>query len=225
MATIAVFLSLGAVSWAAFKLPRNSVRSVNIVKGQVKRTDIGKRAVNGPRIAPGSINRSRIATNAVDSSRVADASITGSDIAPFTIGAVRIAPPETPHRIGAPGEPQFYSNGQRTWTSLAGPGSEVVFYRDQIGNVHLEGTALCTSNTNQCEEPTAGRMLTLPPGYRPAENVSFLAQSDGSLDPGVIAIYGLSSSTPGEVHVIDINTAGGTVGNISLDSIEFLAAG
>src|SRR6478672_8746411 len=39
MATLAVFLVLGGGAYAAFHLPRNSVRSKNIVNGQVKRAD------------------------------------------------------------------------------------------------------------------------------------------------------------------------------------------
>ena len=228
-ATLALFLSLGAVSWAAIELPRNSVRSVNIVRGQVKRADIGKRAVNRPRIAPGSINRSRIAPGAVDSGRVADASLTGSDLAPFTIGATRIAPAETPHRVGAAGEPQFASNGQRQWTSIAGPTTEVTFYRDQLGNVHLEGTALCVATSapsDACDEPAAGVIFTLPAGYRPAQAASFLVPSGSGEPAGEIAIYGTDSGADaGEVHVIEINTSNGTIANITLDPIEFRAAG
>ena len=225
MASIALFLSLGAVSWAAIQLPRNSVRSVNIIRGQVKRTDIGKRAVNGPRIAPGSINRSRIAPNAIDGGRVADASLTGSDLAPFSIGATRIAPAEQPHRVGAAGEPQFASNNQRTWTSLASPGTDLVFYRDQLGNVHLEGTALCISASDACNDIAAGLIFTLPPGYRPAQTVTFLVNSGTGPDPGSVLVTGLESSDPGEVRVLRINDSGGDAGNLSLDPVEFRAAG
>ncbi len=45
MATIAVFLALGGGAYAAFKLPKNSVRSKNIVNGEVKTVDLGAGAV------------------------------------------------------------------------------------------------------------------------------------------------------------------------------------
>jgi len=41
MATLAVFLVLGGGAYAAFQLPKNSVRSSNIVDGQVKTQDLG----------------------------------------------------------------------------------------------------------------------------------------------------------------------------------------
>jgi hypothetical protein len=40
MATLAVFLVLGGGAYAAFHLPKNSVRSRNIVNGQVKKPDL-----------------------------------------------------------------------------------------------------------------------------------------------------------------------------------------
>jgi hypothetical protein len=40
MATIAVFLVLGGGAYAAFHLPKNSVRSRNIVNGQVRKADV-----------------------------------------------------------------------------------------------------------------------------------------------------------------------------------------
>ena len=39
MATILAFIVLGGGAYAAFRLPRNSVRSKNIVNGQVKKAD------------------------------------------------------------------------------------------------------------------------------------------------------------------------------------------
>src|SRR5688572_24271013 len=48
MATVAVFLALGGGAYA-LSLPRNSVTSRHIAKGQVKGSDIGKNAVKSPR--------------------------------------------------------------------------------------------------------------------------------------------------------------------------------
>ncbi len=51
MATLAVFLVLGGGAYAAFHLPKNSVRSRNIVNGQVKTPDLATGAVTGPKLA------------------------------------------------------------------------------------------------------------------------------------------------------------------------------
>ena len=42
VATVALFIVLGGVSYAAFKLPKNSVKSKNIVNHQVKSNDLAK---------------------------------------------------------------------------------------------------------------------------------------------------------------------------------------
>ncbi len=50
MATVAVFIALGGGAYAAFHLPRNSVRSENIVNGQVKANDLANRAVTSSKL-------------------------------------------------------------------------------------------------------------------------------------------------------------------------------
>src|SRR5437763_9796385 len=50
MATIAVFLILGGGAYAAFHLPKNTVRSKNIVNGQVREPDLANAAVTAPKL-------------------------------------------------------------------------------------------------------------------------------------------------------------------------------
>jgi hypothetical protein len=52
---LALFVALSATSYAALKLPRNSVASRHIANGQVKRADIARNAVDSSRIAPESL--------------------------------------------------------------------------------------------------------------------------------------------------------------------------
>jgi hypothetical protein len=51
MVTILVFVVLGGGAYAAFHLPKNSVRSKNIVNGQVKGADLGRAAVSKKNLA------------------------------------------------------------------------------------------------------------------------------------------------------------------------------
>jgi hypothetical protein len=55
MSTGALFIALGGRSVAAVQLSRNSVRSEQIVNGQVKRPDLAKNAVTSPKVADGSL--------------------------------------------------------------------------------------------------------------------------------------------------------------------------
>jgi hypothetical protein len=58
MATVAVLLALGGGAYAAFRLPANSVRSQNIVSGQVKTSDIGSGAITSGKVKNGSLRTS-----------------------------------------------------------------------------------------------------------------------------------------------------------------------
>src|SRR5205085_7144769 len=49
---LALFVALGGGAYAAFHLPRNSVRSKNIVNGQVRKPDLANGAVAGGKLAP-----------------------------------------------------------------------------------------------------------------------------------------------------------------------------
>lgn len=78
VATLALFIALGGVSWAAVKLPKNSVGSAQIKKNAVAASEIKKNAVAG----------SEIKTNAITSSDVKNNALTGSDINAGTLGKV-----------------------------------------------------------------------------------------------------------------------------------------
>jgi hypothetical protein len=55
MATVAVFIALGGASYAAIKLPKNSVGSKQLKSGAVKASDLGNNAVSSPKVANGSL--------------------------------------------------------------------------------------------------------------------------------------------------------------------------
>lgn len=65
VATLALFITLGGVSYAAVKLAPNSVRSGTIVNGQVKSADIGTGQVTSADVRDGSIRAKDIARGAI----------------------------------------------------------------------------------------------------------------------------------------------------------------
>jgi len=66
ISTICLFLLLGGGAYAAFPLPRNSVRSRNIVNGQVKAADVADNAVNGAKIADDSVTGGDVKESTLD---------------------------------------------------------------------------------------------------------------------------------------------------------------
>src|SRR3954453_2521317 len=73
MATVAVFIAMGGASYAAFHLPKNSVKSKNIVDGQVEQADVSHTlTVSGANFAntADSANKAIHATSATDAAEL-----------------------------------------------------------------------------------------------------------------------------------------------------------
>lgn len=104
MATIAVFLVLGGTAYAAFHLPRNSVRSKHIKDGQVKTqdvandttsaalsgTDIANGGLTGDDVANGGLTGGDVANGSLGGSQIADGSLTGADVQGDSLGTAQI---------------------------------------------------------------------------------------------------------------------------------------
>lgn len=85
--TLALTLALGTgTAYAA-----NTVRSRDIVNGQVKTEDLAKNAVRSAKIANGHVKRADVAGGAIDSSKVALDSLTSDDLAASSVGQSEIA--------------------------------------------------------------------------------------------------------------------------------------
>jgi hypothetical protein len=154
--TLALFIALGGVSYAAVNLPNNSVGSGEIKKNAVKAPEVAKKAVRSPEVK----NRS----------------LKCVDLAPAACAASTTPPPsvELAHVVGAPGEPQ-YENG---WGPSGGNEGGIAFYKDSNGIVHIQGNAARTT-------ASGATIFVLPPGYRPAVNIFSAAYggSDVNVEP------------------------------------------
>ena len=163
--TIAVFVALGGASYAATKLPKNSVGSKQIKKDAVTAAKIKNGAVTGAKIETGSLGdrrRPRQMRTHADSATVASS----------------IAPPEAPHLVSALGEPPFAEE----WENGAPGLTPISFYKDREGVVHLEGLA---------DSDNLGDLVfTLPSGYRPNGDQLFetFGYPNGTGDAQLVAI-------------------------------------
>jgi hypothetical protein len=89
------------------------------------------------------------------------------------------------HVVGAAGEPGFLNS----WVSVAG--FPVAFRKDELGNVHIRGTAQTGSYSTA--------VFNLPLGYRPAVNLSWLANANPtSAVPIVQVIAATGAVTPAQ---------------------------
>jgi hypothetical protein len=218
MATVAVFIALGGVSYAALKLPKNSVGAKQLKKN----------SVTGPKVRK----------NAVTGAKVKDQSLTGKDINLAQLGTVPSAqsanslpPLEPTHIVGAPGEPGF-ENGSKNFTYPAPfQLKQAGFYKDHDGIVHLQGMVEVGTGA------IVDSIFSLPPGFRPAASsaVFFNVACFGALgaecdtdsngddeEYSQVAITGSNTNLGG-----GLTLSGSVVGEdkaaVSLDGITFRA--
>jgi hypothetical protein len=85
MATLAVFIALGGVSWAALKIPADSVGSRELKDNAVRGKEIKNGVVGSKDLKDGSVGFDNLAPGAVDGSKVKDGSIPYGKLDPQTV--------------------------------------------------------------------------------------------------------------------------------------------
>ncbi|MDX6586199.1 MAG: hypothetical protein QOI31_672 [Solirubrobacterales bacterium] len=144
-------------------------------------------------------------------------SVKSKQVKDESLKEVDLAPTEALHEIGAPGEPAFGNGaeGDCLWSDGGVVNSEVGFYRDVSGRVHLSGVAAVEDGPQgdgacmdgPSEQMEDMRAFTLPAGYRPSGPEQFFT---GSFAHGAsVVVNGTdeiniagSQVAPGEVIII-----------------------
>jgi hypothetical protein len=225
LALIALFIALGGGAYAAFHLPKNSVKSKHIVDGQVKTQDIAAASVDSSKLAPGSIQ----------SELVPDDELIGADIDESTLGTVPNA--SDADLLDGKDSGQFQEVGSEgwtplplndaaapiacTWTSFLGGFADPSYFRDRDGVVHLRGVAKASDGSNQACGTIPGfdefpvLVGGLPAGYRPEFRTLFTISSNNK--PGRVDVLtnGSIRTEPGYPTTAD------TKAWVSFDGISF----
>ena len=146
---LALFIALGGASYAAIKLPKNSVGTKQLRKNAVTKAKIKKNAVTGAKIKANAVTGAKVKESSLgpvpsaDHATSADSATTASEL----------ATPEAPHVVGASGEPAYENGFHESNVPLT-------FYKDHACIVHLEGkTAGVTGKV----------AFSLPPAFRPTQ--------------------------------------------------------
>jgi hypothetical protein len=84
VSTLCLFLLLGGVGYAAFKLPKNSVASKHIKDGQVANADLAPAAVQQSNLDEAAVGSDAIGEGAVGSSELQLGSVTGDHVSGLT---------------------------------------------------------------------------------------------------------------------------------------------
>jgi hypothetical protein len=151
-------------------------------------------------IKNGAVTKKKLHKNAVTSKKIKDGAVNGAKVKDHSLTGADIRPPEPYHEIGAAGEPPFQNGAQNFGEGFSTAG----FFIDHEGIVHLKGTVTATRDTV---------IFTLPPGYRPTQElfISTLA----TVSAGRLFIHPNGD--------IEVGGAVPTTANYALDSVTFRA--
>jgi hypothetical protein len=158
MATIAVFIALGGASYAAVKVPKNSVGTKQIKNGAITGAKIKSGAVTGAKIAAGGITGADINLSTLgpvpSAGHAATADQASSAARANVAGSVETLPAPEPLHIAS------LQNGCLSNNENLGPAA---YYKDGFGQVHLVGYFACPSEGVDA--------FILPPGFRPSTEI------------------------------------------------------
>lgn len=201
VSTLALFIALGGVGYAAVKLAPNSVGSKQLKRAAVSAAKIKNGAVTGAKIKLSTLGNVPHAARA-DSAASADSATSAktATIAASAEHADGLAPAEAAHVVGAAGESPFNTG----WASAPTPAPPLAFYKDHEGIVHLEGDAGRVSGAQVT-------IFTLPAGYAPAVDEVFPVLAGG-------ALASIDVSAGGGVQLLV-----GNAGHVALNSVTWRA--
>jgi hypothetical protein len=204
VACIALTVALGGTSYAAIKLPKNSVGARQLKKNAVTGQKVKANAITSPKVASNTLNGGDVneatlgtvpsATNATNATNAVNAgTLDNID----STGFVRPGSSEAWHEVGAPGEPPF----QNSWTNeSAATETTAAFYKDPLDVVHLKGIVI----------GGAGAVFTLPAGYRPSKVGCWATWRNGAI--AYVCFY-----TSGAI----VQNGGSGTGAMLLDGLTF----
>lgn len=181
MATLALFVALGGASYAAVKLPKDSVRSKQIKEDAVKASEMAPNSVDGFNVVDGSIAGNDILPNTIGGDQIAGGAIWNGLIADGAVTAAKLDLSADFTSAGLADAFGTCGGVGDAWGSFSPDvNNSVSYYRDPTGIVHVRGLAIrCGAATNT--------IFTLPPGYRP-EKQEILPSFNSNFVAGAISV-------------------------------------
>jgi hypothetical protein len=173
---LALFVALGGSAYAAAAINGKNIKNGTVTGKKLKNRSVGGTKIKLNGIGGRAVKESSLGTvpNATRASTAGRADTAGSADSATSAGdaaelggqgpaAYAKAGLEAPHLLGTPGNPQL----QDDWAVLAGT-VPAGFWKDQFGVVFMQGAL--DAAADPADNVVA---FTLPPGYRPPDDVLF----------------------------------------------------
>lgn len=198
VAVAALILAMVGTGYAALKLPKNSVGTVQLKKKAVTKAKVKNNTLTGKQIKESTLGTVPNASHA----SVAD--------------LANSIPASQVHVVGAPNEPPFLS-GSTNYGSLSGLANtpQVSFMKDHDNVVHLEGIAKKGEGG-----PIPGTLFQLPAGFRPPSGTIDVLDEVG--EEVTLLIIGSNVVLEGQ-DLSGLVIASGPTENVILTGVSFFA--
>jgi hypothetical protein len=212
MATLALFVALGGASYAAIKLPPNSVTKKQITADAVRSSELAADSVDSSHITDGGVGGDDIANGSVGPDDLQNNSVGPLAIADNSVGPGELADDE------APAEPTLAECAPGTnWAPVQNNFLEPRFWMDHHGMVHLDGAVTCAAAA------TGGSTIfEMPFNYRPDQDVARFGVLGAGQSLAQVAVVG-NPITAGVVY--DGGTSATSDNYVSLDGITYRGEG
>jgi hypothetical protein len=173
---LALFVALGGTSYAALKLPANSVGTREIKTGGVGNTEIKANGVRKWEIASSAVGKAEIATSAVGQSEIGDDAVGLRELRANSVGTSEItdgaiaptdlsATAKTALGVARAAVTKAGSNagGNATTVTRTAAGSYAVTFDHDVSKCQIAATLAAVPNGTATDTPDPGR-ITAGPG-------------------------------------------------------------
>ena len=167
---LALAVALGGVSYAAIKIPRNSVGTAQIKKKAVTTAKLKQKAVGSGKLKRGAVRAGKLGVDAVNSAKVRDGSLLRDDFAPGQLAG------EAWYSARETDGPLFEVSGDFTpvvTTQVLPPGSYVLAARaNVIGGGGVNNRLICSMENDAAQNFNVSNGDMLPLSMSAAVNLA-----------------------------------------------------
>jgi hypothetical protein len=223
MATLALFVALGGVGYAASKLPRDSVGAKQIKENAVRASEQAPDSVDGSNLIDGSVGAGDLGSNSVEGTSIADGTVGIDDLASDSVNSGKIAdgsvaPGDLASDQATIGPTLENCDGLLPW-GIGGGGSAPGYWIDAHRVVHLQGAVACSGNATE-----GGAIFSMPQAYRP--QIQSTVVRFGVLGGGTeLAQVAVITTASGAALVYDAPNDSAVDNFVNLDGITYRAVG